>query len=103
MARMIIEFDEERMERDGIDVNNAWEQIEEIRKIIPETEKNITKLSQGCFSGEFGHVFFFENQLEKQEWIMKYVKKWLFDFFGDGEYDDLIESIRETGRKCCYE
>ena len=45
MYRILIEFDEERMKRDGIDIDEAWEQIEQFKE---ETE-DITESSKGCF------------------------------------------------------
>lgn len=99
MYRILIEFDEERMKRDGIDIDEAWEQIEQFKE---ETE-DITESSKGCFeAADFGSMAVMQDMLEDEEWIMKYVCRWMLDF-DRGKFEDIIEDIRESGRKCCYE
>ena len=98
MFKLYIGLDEERMERDGLDVDAAWEQINEM---IEETG-DIETISRGVYdtddSGARSYLFYL---LEDAAWFMKYVNRWIID--DPSRKENVIESYHEMGIRCCYE
>lgn len=97
--KMIIELDEERMIRDGLDVEAAWKQIEEM---LIETEDIYMEEKGKIHTEDYGAVLFLEDLFEDSIWFMKYVCKYLVNY-RDNVYDDMIEFYKEEGTKVCYE
>ena len=98
MFKMTFKLDEERMERDGLDVEDAWKQIDEMLVEIGDIhmdEKGIV------VADDNGTLMFFEYHLDKCEWFLKYVCEWFIQI-GD-LIEDYIKSSREMGIRCCYE
>lgn len=95
---MCIELDEARMERDGLDVAAAWEQIQEMLKETGDIEM----VSKGeMITLDHGSRCFMMDLLEDTEWFMKYVNKYITE--DPDRVDDVIESYKEMGIKCNYE
>jgi len=98
MFKLYIGLDEERMERDGLNVEQAWEQINEM---IEETE-DIEIISKGeLVTDNFGALSFLMMNLRDTEWFMKYINKWFIED-GDGR-NDVIVSYKNMGLRCNYE
>lgn len=98
MFKLYIGLDEERMERDGLDVDAAWEQISDM---IEETG-DIDTISKGVYdtddSGARSYLF---DLLEDTEWFMKYVNEWIID--DPSRHEDVLKISKMRGIKCCYE
>lgn len=98
MFKLYIGLDEERMERDGLDVDAAWEQISDM---IEETG-DIDTIEKGVYDTESsGARSFLMWNLMDEEWFMKYVNKWIID--DPSRKEDAIATYREMGMRCCYE
>ena len=98
MLKMIVELDEERLERDGFDIHSCWGQINDIRLDIP----GVSEQEKGIYITESaGARSWFMECLEDTGWFLKYVKTWIID--DPTIKDDVIGSYREMGIKCCYD
>lgn len=98
MLKMIIELDEKRMKRDGMDVEEAWGTINDTVAGI----KEIITLERGVFiTTNAGARSWFMKLLRNMEWFMKYVSQWMLD--DPSTKDDIIESLQKLGYKCSYE
>lgn len=98
MFKLYIGLDEERMERDGLDVAAAWEQINDM---VAEAG-DINEIGQGEYdtnnSGARSYLF---DLLEETEWFMKYVNKWIIE--DPSLKEDVIEEYHNMGIRCNYE
>ncbi len=98
MFKLYIGLDEERMERDGLDVEEAWNKIDEM---VIETDE-ITTISKGEYETyDFGIRSYLISLLDDTEWFMKYVNKYIMS--DSSRSDDIIESYKEMGIKINYE
>jgi len=98
MFKMNIALDEVRMESDGLDVAAAWERINDM---IVEAG-NIKLVSKGVFQTEnHSNRSLLMMLLRDTEWFMKYVNYWIIE--DETRREDVIESYKEMGLKCCYE
>lgn len=98
MLKMHIELDEERMIKDGIDLEVCKKEFLNILNDVPEMKY----LGNGDFETEdFAYQSIFLYHLEDLKWFMKYVSIWTYeDVLGLGSF---IEDYNEIGIKCCYE
>lgn len=96
--RMLIALDEERMERDGLNVSEKWAEIDKLLVDLPEMKQP----ERGVFTtDDFGIRSWFMELLEETPWFMKYVANWKID---DGNLkDDVMEGLRDAGIPCSYE
>lgn len=96
--KMIFELDEERMKRDGIDIEACRQEFQGFLDEVPEIEE----IEKGALVAED-----FETRsclmyfLRHCEWFMKYVCKWICE--DPNATDDVISDYRELGIRCCYE
>ncbi len=98
MFKLYIGLDEERMERDGLDVEEAWNEIDEM---VVETDE-ITTISRGEYETyDNGIRNYLVMLLTDSAWFMKYVNKFLLS--DSSRTDDVIEACREMGIKISYE
>lgn len=98
MLKMIIKLDENRMMKDGLDVSEKWNEIDQTLSDIEE----IQHPEKGIFvTNDSGARNWFMELLEEMLWFMKYVAVWKID---DGDLkDDVIEGLRDLGIRCSYE
>ena len=99
MFKMYIGLDEERMEREGLDVAAAWEQIQDM---LEETGDIYMPTKGEIVTNDHGARCFLLDLLEAKEWFMKYVNKWVIDD-ASGIKEDAIKEYHEMGIKCNYE
>ncbi len=98
MFKLYIGLDEERMERDGLDVEEAWNKIDEM---VIETDE-ITTISRGEYETyEHGTRSFLMMLLREEDWFMKYVNKFITE--NSSRTEDVIAVYREMGLKISYE
>lgn len=98
MFRMIIELDEKRMRRDGLDVEEKWQEIGE----MAGRSGGISQPNRGIFETEDSGIRnCLLDQLEDCIWFMKYVCRWLID--DRTVKEDVIRALNEIGVRCCYE
>ena len=98
MFKMTFKLDEKRMERDGLDVEEAWKQIDDMLVETGDIHMN----EKGIVIGDnYGAMLFFEDFLDDCEWFLKYVCVWIIDY--GSIHEDYIKSTREMGVRCCYE
>ena len=98
MFKMTFKLDEERMERDGLDVEDAWKQIDEMlvkTGDIHMDEKGVV------IADNFGSHLFFERMLKQCTWFMKYVSIWTAKVSKMNV--NYISELNEMGIRCCYE
>ncbi len=98
MFKLYIGLDEERMERDGLDVDAAWEQINDM---IEETG-DIDTISKGVYDTESSGARSYLMMLMRDEaWFMKYVNKWIID--DPSRRENAIAVYRDMGMRCSYD
>ncbi len=98
MFKLYIGLDEERMERDGLDVEEAWNKIDEM---VIETD-DIDILDRGNYETEsVGSRSFLMMNLRDEAWFMKYVNKLVIE--DPTRIEDVIREYQKLGIRCCYE
>lgn len=98
MFKMYFEIDEKRMQKNGINVEKKWLELEQI---IAEVE-DISILKRGYISASsWGLISWVTELLEELPWFMKYVSCW--ETIDAGGIDNVIEGYRDNGVKCCYD
>ncbi len=98
MFKLYIGLDEERMERDGLDVDAAWEQINEMIEETGDIDTIVKGEYDTKYSGARSYLF---DLLEDTEWFMKYVNEWIID--DPSRREDVIFAYKRMGMKCNYE
>lgn len=98
MFKLYIGLDEERMERDGLDVDAAWEQINAMIEETGDIDTIVKGEYDTKYSGARSYLF---DLLEDTEWFMKYVNRWIID--DPSRREDVLKINKMRGIKCCYE
>lgn len=102
ILRMIIDIDESRMIKDGKDPNMLWNEINKSADASAINGHMIVHKQKGIYETKSNGVReWFIDQLEENNLFMKYVNKW--EIKDPTIYDNVIESYKEMGIKCCYE
>ena len=102
ILRMIIALDETRMKKDGYNPEKLWEEINNLAKESEIDNYKIESKQKGIYETENNGVReWFIDLLEENNLFMKYVNKW--EIKDPTIYDNVIESYKEMGIKCCYE